>query len=188
MFLLTRPTDARIDEFLSSRKADSFSYPEVGATRGAVPAGYYIDHNRIVLGQGEAAFERAKQAIREWKMFDVPGMELFYSDTPIEAGRNVAPLAYHLGFYSLNSCRIVYVIDEPNKFGFAYGTLTDHAEIGEERFSVEFDPDTGEVSYDIFAFSRPGHILVKFGYPYTRYIQKRFSVGSKEAMRRAVRG
>lgn len=187
MFLLTRPTDDRIEEFLSTREADSFSYAEVGATRGSPPAGYYIDHNRTVLGRGEDVYERGKQAIREWKMFDVPGIELFYRDTPIEAGRNVAPLAYHLGFYSLNSCRIVYVIDEPNKFGFAYGTLTGHAEIGEERFSVEFDPDTGEVSYDIFAFSRPGHILVKFGYPYSRYIQKRFSVGSKEAMRRAVR-
>jgi uncharacterized protein (UPF0548 family) len=113
-------------------------------------------------------------------------MRLCFPDTPIEVGENVAPVARHLGFYSLNACRIVYVIDEPNRFGFAYGTLTEHAEIGEERFTVEFDPDTGVVWYDVFAFSRPGGIFVKLGYPYARYRQKAFSRGSKEAMLRAI--
>jgi uncharacterized protein (UPF0548 family) len=80
----------------------------------------------------------------------------------------------------------VYVIEETTRFGFAYGTLTEHAEIGEERFTVEFHPDSGEVWYDIFAFSRPGHFLVKLGYPYGRYKQRQFAVGSKDAMKRAV--
>jgi uncharacterized protein (UPF0548 family) len=187
MFLFTCPTNAQIEEFLSARKADSFSYPEVGATRGSPPSGYNVDHNRVVLGRGEVDFSRAKRAVREWKMFDVPGLKLFYPNTPIEQGRDVAPLAHHLGFYSLNSCRIVYVIDEPNVFGFAYGTLTEHAEICEERFKVEFDPDSGDVWYDILAFSRPGHFLVKLGYLYGRYKQKQFAVGSKAAMIRAVK-
>ncbi len=186
MFLLTHPTDNQIAEFLAGLNADQFSYPEVGATRGSAPAGYNIDHNREILGRGADDYERAKLAIRQWKMFEVPGLELFYSDTPIETGRDVAPLAYHLGFYSLNSCRIAYVIDEPHRFGFAYGTLTEHAEIGEERFTVEFDRDSGEVWYDIFAFSRPGNFLVKLGYLYSRYKQSQFAVGSKAAMKRAV--
>ena len=186
MFLLTRPDAAQIDEFLRARETDSFSYPEVGATRGRPPAGYVVDHNRVLLGRGKAGFDRAKQAVREWKMFDVPGLELFYPDTPIEPGRNVAPLARHLGFYSLNSCRIVYVIDEPDRFGFAYGTLPEHAESGEERFTVEFHPDSGEVWYDVFAFSRPGNLLVTLGYPYGRYRQKKFGEGSKAAMKRSV--
>jgi len=187
MFLLNRPTEAQIDKFLDTCKADSFSYDEVGATRSSPPAGYNIDHNRVILGYGEDIFQLAKVAVREWKMFDVPDLQLFFPDTPIEPGRDVAPLAHHLGFYSLNSCRIVYVIDEPNAYGFAYGTLTEHAEIGEERFSVEFHPDSGEVWYNIFAFSRPGHILVKLGYPYSRYKQRRFAVGSMAAVQRAVR-
>ena len=186
MFLLSRPSDARIRAFLKERESDSLSYPEVGATRDAPPTRYDIDHNRILLGSGNTVFERAKTAIRQWKMFDVPGIELLYPDTPIKPGRTVAPLANHLGFYSLNSCRIVYVIDEVYRFGFAYGTLTQHAEIGEERFRVEFHPENGEVWYDVLAFSRPGNIFVKLGYPYGRYRQKSFSSGSKEAMRRAV--
>ncbi|PYS98422.1 MAG: DUF1990 domain-containing protein [Acidobacteria bacterium] len=188
MFLFTRPTDAQIREFLTTREDDSFSYSEVGASLQTPPSGYNVDHNRTIIGNGSDDFEHARNAIRQWKMFDVPGLQLCYRDTPIEAGRNVAPLAHHLGFYSLNSCRIVYVIDEPTRFGFAYGTLTEHAEIGEERFTVEFHPSSGEVWYDIFAFSRPGHLLVKLGYPYGRYKQKQFAIGSKEAMRRAVAG
>ena len=42
-----------------------------------------------------------------------PGLQLLLSGTPIEIGRDVAPLAHHLGFYSLNSCRVAYVIDVP---------------------------------------------------------------------------
>ncbi len=186
MFHLSRPSDEQIRAFLEQRESDYFSYAEVGATRDVPPVGYDIDHNRILLGSGDAVFDRAKTAIRQWKMFDVPGIELFYPDTPIEVGQTVAPLAYHLGFYSLNAARIVYVIDEDHRFGFAYGTLTQHAEIGEERFSVEFHPDTREVWYDVFAFSRPGNIFVKLGYPYARYRQRSFSSRSKEAMYRAV--
>ena len=186
MFLLRRPTPEQIREFLKQRESDTLSYPEVGATRDPTPPrGYSIDHNRQLLGSGRDIFEKAKDAIRQWKMFEVPGLELCYPDTPIGVGRNVAPLAHHLGFWSLNSCRIVYVIDETERFGFAYGTLTQHVEIGEERFTVEFHPDTGEVGYDIFAFSRPGSWLIKLGYPYSRYKQKQFAVGSKAAMLRS---
>lgn len=187
MFLLTRPNSEQIDKFLRQRESDRFTYPSVAATREpSPPAGYDIDHNRQLLGTGLATLERAKQALREWRMFDVPGLELFYPSTPIEPGQNVALLARHLGFYSLNSCRIVYVIDEQDRFGFAYGTLTEHAESGEERFTVEFHSGTDEVWYDIFAFSRPGSIFVKLGYPYGRYRQKQFTVGSKAAMKRAM--
>lgn len=187
MFLLSKPDSNAIDSFLRDRGTDVFSYAEIGGTAGTPPAGYDIDHNRILLGQGEQAFERAKFAIRSWKMFEVPGLQLIRPDTPIEPGRDVVLFASHLGFYSLNSCRIVYVIDESDRYGFAYGTLTEHVEIGEERFTVELDRETGEVWYDILAFSRPGHILVKFGYPYGRYLQRRFAVESKAAMLRAVR-
>ena len=187
MFLLTKPTNERIAAFLKQRDADSFSYKAVGSTRdSSPPAGFIVDHNRELLGQGRDSFEQAKHAIRRWKMFEVPGLKLVNNETPIEPGRNVVLLACHLGFYSLHSCRIVYVIDEAHRFGFAYGTLSEHVEIGEERFTVEHNPDTDEVWYDIYAFSRPGHIFVKLGYPYGRYLQKRFGVGSKAAMKRAV--
>jgi uncharacterized protein (UPF0548 family) len=183
MFLFSPPDRVQIEQFLLDREEDVFSYPELGATRSApYPGGYNIDHNRVRLGSGSEDLERAKNAVRSWQMFNVPGLELYFPDTPLEVGRNVAVHARHLGFHSMNACRIVYVIDEPGRFGFAYGTLTEHVEIGEERFTVEMDDTTGEVWYDILAFSRPGSLLVKLGYPYGRYKQRQFAVGSKAAM------
>ena len=41
------------------------------------------------------------------------------------------------------------------RFGFAYGTLPDHAGSGEEGFLVEWGREEGSVWYDILALSRP---------------------------------
>jgi uncharacterized protein (UPF0548 family) len=188
MFLLSRPTDVQIAKFLQARVNDDFSYPEVGLTReNAAPTGYNIDHNRQLLGSGDVAFQRAKQAICEWEMFDFPWARLCYPDTPIEVGRNVAVAIEHFGFYSLNASRIVYTLDEPTLFGFAYGTLSEHGEIGEERFTVKMHT-TGEIWYDLYAFSRPNSTLARIGYALARHLQKRFAADSKAAMLEAVRG
>lgn len=50
--------------------------------------------------------------------------------------------------------RVVYVVDEPNRKGFAYGTLAGHPERGEESFIVD-QTDDGSVWLTITAFSRP---------------------------------
>ena len=142
--------------FLAAQTHREFSYEQVGASRIAAPAGYIVDHNRVRLGVGRAAFERARDAVRQWKMFDIPWLELCWPNVSIETGATVAVAVHHLGFWSLNACRIVYTIEESGpieKFGFAYGTLPDHSEMGEERFSVEFHVDDQTVWYDVYAFS-----------------------------------
>ena len=186
MFVLSEPTDAVIAEFLRKAAKSTFSYTDVGATRGETPSGFNLDHNRVMIGRGPDDFEQAKDAIRSWKMFDFDWVKLVRNDTPIEEGRNVAIVVSHFGFYSMSSARIVYVIDEPCRFGFAYGTLAEHVEMGEERFSVEFDPETEEVWYDLLAFSRPNALVAKLGYPVSRYLQRSFVRDSKAAMLRAV--
>jgi uncharacterized protein (UPF0548 family) len=145
------------------------------------------DHNRVELGRGAEVWERAKAAVRSWKMFEHSLTQIFWPDTPIVAGNSVGMLAHHLGFHSLSACRIVYVIDEPTRFGFAYGTLVAHAESGEERFSVEWDENSGVVTYDLYAFSRPRALLAKLGAPYARSLQREFVKLSKAAMVRACR-
>ena len=190
MCSLTRPSEQAIRDFLARQAGAAFSYPEVGATRGAAPAGYDADHNRVELGRGAAAFEAACAAVRRWQMFPRPWTAVMPADAPIQVGQTVAVLARAFGLWWLNAARIVYVLDEagpPRRFGFAYGTLADHAERGEERFSVEWHPD-GSVWYDLFAFSRPRHPLARLGYPLARRLQKRFQAKSRDAMCRAVSG
>ncbi len=189
MFLLTKPNEAFIRSFIDRCSDSDYSYADVGFSSTGSPQKYNMDHNRILIGHGPEDFEKAKTAIRGWKMFDMPWVELCWPDTPMEVGKNVAVLVNHFGFYSLNACRIVYLIDEVveiDRFGFGYGTLSEHGETGEERFSVEFHPETGEVWYDLYAFSKPNHPLAKLGYPVSRMLQKRFAADSKEAMKRFV--
>lgn len=188
MFCLSKPSRDSILRFISNQKNQSFSYREVGASRQGAPSGFNVDHNRVRLGQGADVFARAKNAVRQWKMFQMPWVELCWPDVPIEPGATVAVLISHLGFWSLNACRIAYVIEERGtieKYGFAYGTLRAHVEIGEERFTVELDPVDGSVWYDLYAFSRPG-AAARLAYPFSRSLQKRFAKESKEAMKRSV--
>lgn len=140
MFLLGEPSEERIFEFLRTQRDAPFSYDEIGASREGAkePAGYAVDHHRARLGEGEGTFDRAVAALRGWRMFDVGWIEVIPPDASIEVGMTVAELARHHGFFSLNACRIVYLIDEDDgeirRYGFAYGTLPGHAERGEERF------------------------------------------------------
>jgi uncharacterized protein (UPF0548 family) len=188
MFCLSKPSRDDIAKFIALQQPKKFSYPEVGMSRETAPNGYTVDHNRIQLGQGAETFQRAKHAINQWKMFDMPWLQLCWPESRVEPGVTVAVLASHLGFWSMNACRIAYVVEDHvpiEKYGFAYGTLPGHAEIGEERFTVEFDSADQSVWYDIYAFSRPG-ALTRLAYPFSRALQKRFADDSKAAMFRAA--
>jgi uncharacterized protein (UPF0548 family) len=190
LFRLTSPSEAEIRSFISKQKDSGFSYPEIGASAVAVPAGYNVDHHRVLLGLGGTTWQRAVEAIRAWRMFSMPWVNLHSSSAPIQVGTDVAVSVHHFGFYSLNACRIVYIVDDDDpmkRFGFAYGTLVEHAESGEERFTVEWNRDDDRVWYDILAFSRPRQMLARLGYPLSRSLQKKFANGSKLAMLQSVR-
>lgn len=188
MFLLHKPSRREIESFISRQRGKPFSYSPVGITRDPPAAGYNIDHNRARIGDGPQAFSAAMAAIKAWKMFDLGWASLFSSDTPIEIGATVAVVVNHLGFWSMNACRIAYLVEQSDaceRYGFAYGTLTDHAERGEERFTVEWNRQDDSVWYDILAVSKPGS-LARLASPYARGLQKRFANDSKKAIMRAV--
>jgi uncharacterized protein (UPF0548 family) len=188
MFFTSKPNRTSIEAFIAAQQHQNFSYIEVGCTRQKAPHGYTADQNRVKLGQGIDTFERAKRAVQHWKMFDMPWIDLCRPDTPIDPGATVAVVVSHLGFWSVNACRIVYLVEEHGsleKYGFAYGTLPDHGEIGEERFTVEFNREDQSVWYDLFAISRPT-ALARLAYPFTRALQRRFAIDSKAAMQNAV--
>ena len=143
------------------------------------------------LGAGQAIFQGARDAINGWEMFNVDWVEVHTSDGPIAPRMDVAILARVLGVWYLNACRIVYLIDETGAtetYGFAYGTLRDHAESGEERFTVVWDHADDSVRYEQFAFSQPNNLLTRLNYPLARTAQKRFAKDALAAMVRAVAG
>jgi uncharacterized protein (UPF0548 family) len=188
MFLHRKPSAEVVRQFVSSQQDLPFSYPQVGSTQSesrARPAGYIVDHNRIKLGEGEETYRRAVAALRSWKQFDLGWVTVAPPGEPLQVGTTVAVQAKVFGLWWLNAARIVYVFDEKGsakaRFGFAYGTLPDHVELGEERFMVEWSADNS-VWYDILAFSRPKHPLARLGFPITRSLQKRFARNSLAVM------
>jgi uncharacterized protein (UPF0548 family) len=187
---LQKPAAETIRRFILEQAKLDFSYSAVGCTAGTPPAGYVVDRTRIKLGEGEPAFQSAKAALRRWEQFHLGWVEAWRPDTPIQSGEVVAVLGRAIGLWWLNSCRIVYVVDESgsiSRFGFAYGTLPGHVESGEERFLIEWNRGDDSVWYDILAFSRPNHFLTRLGYPLVRRLQKRFGRNSAAAMLEAVR-
>jgi len=185
-----KPSDQQIQIFLTAQRVLPFNYAAVGATQRQPPAGYAVDHNRVQVGVGQTTFEAAKAAIRRWQMFDLGWVQLCWPIAPLVLGTTVGVLANAFGGWTLNACRIVYLVDEMGeedglaveRFGFAYGTLPGHLARGEERFMVEWRQDNDTVWYDILAFSQPNHWLARLGYPIVRQFQKRFARDSKRAM------
>ena len=194
MLYLSKPDDASVQDFLRRGSSLAFSYSEVGATAsgtGPPSSEYRWDVVRVSLGSGQETFASAIAAFRSWRQFDVGWAEAVPTDTPIEPGQVVAVRARIAGVWSLHACRIIYVIDEPgpvSRFGFGYGTLPGHAEAGEERFLIERDQATDAVTYEVCAFFRPRHPLVKIGWPVGKRLVNRFRRDSAEAMRRAASG
>ena len=185
MFFLKEPSEFTINKFIAAQRDRLFTYSAVGATNGTPPENFIVDHNRIQLGRGRQVYERALAALQQWHQFDLGWVSIVPKGAPIEIGATVAVKARAFGTWSLNATRIVYVVNERNaveRFGFAYGTLPDHVECGEERFTVEFHPDDESVWYDILAFSKPQHPLVKISYPLARTLQKRFARDSMQRM------
>lgn len=189
MLSVRKPPVEKLRRYLAEQQAHDFSYSSVGATAKAPPAGFDVDRIHIELGAGESVFHAAKAALKRWEQFRLGWVEAWSPQTPIEPGQVVAIIGWAMGFWWLNSCRIIYTVDESGpitKFGFAYGTLPGHVESGEESFLIEWSRDTDRVCYDILAFSRPNHFVTRLGYPLVRRTQKRFGRDSAAAMLRAV--
>lgn len=70
--------------------------------------------------------------------------------------------------------RVVYVVDEPARRGFAYGTLPGHPESGEEAFVVERRPDDS-VWLTVRAFSRPATAWLRLAAPALRLAQELYT-------------
>jgi uncharacterized protein (UPF0548 family) len=183
MLSITIPSPARTAAFIKKQSGLNFTYsPQKGTSFKDTITGYDNDFLKEKIGFGEKDFVRAKEAIRQWHMFPLSWSKILPQNAPIETGITIAMYARFMGFWWHNACKIIYIIDEKTRFGFAYGTLPGHIECGEELFLVELDTD-GNVFYSIKAFSKPRHILAKMAYPIMRRLQAKFRKDSAKQMR-----
>lgn len=173
MLRFTRPSVDDLRGLLAGAKAADLSYPEVSATKDSpLPAGYRLDRYERRLSSHETVFERAVEALRGWQAHVGAGVEIAPGDARVTVGETVLLLVRTAGVWAVAPCRVVYVVDEPNWFSFAYGTLPGHPEQGEAAMIVERN-EIGGVVFRIVSFSRTVDPLARIGSPVTRLIQRR---------------
>lgn len=175
---LFKPTRVFIDRWMDSSSMAGFDYEAVGRTMSEPPAGWDVDVQRIELGRDSHVWTSAVQALNRWAQFDLSWVQPHDTTVPLEAGQHFAFISRQLGLWSVNVCRLVYVIDDRDdrteRFGFAYGTVGTHLVRGEERFLLERD-EQGTVWFEIRKFSQPAHLAVRLAGPLARHYQRRFS-------------
>lgn len=150
---------------------ERFTYLPVGGTAHLdhAPGGHrWLRHTRAI----PVSLEEAAEVLMTWGVHERAGLRVAAS-TPRVVPDAVVVMHLEVGVFTVPgieiSCRVVRVIDEPDRKGFAYGTLPGHPEAGEEEFLLV---RSGErVGFRITAFSRPTSRLARFGGPVSRRIQ-----------------
>ncbi|MEV0289251.1 MULTISPECIES: DUF1990 domain-containing protein [unclassified Kribbella] len=173
-----------------------FSYDVVGSTRyDETPPGYHRMEYKARLGAGDEVFRRAGEALLTWRMHRTAGLPMTATDTPATIGTNTLGrlgagmligrlrTALPIGQLGLPvPCRVVWTVDEPDRIGFAYGTLQGHPASGEESFVVTREPDGIHIT--IRAYSRPATWYTRLPGPLTRKAQTQAAHRYANALRR----
>jgi uncharacterized protein (UPF0548 family) len=162
--------DILVGAELDALRGKDLTYAEVGQTRGVAPRGYHHLRRSRVVGTGLDRFEEASRALLGWQMHRRAGVAVRPSSKVVVEG---AFAVLRLGWTRLGlnaPVRMVYVIDEDHRTGFAYGTLPGHPESGEEAFVVELLDDE-QVLFTISAFSRSTSLLAKLAGPISSAVQ-----------------
>jgi uncharacterized protein (UPF0548 family) len=185
VFFSRRGDADTLDRLLERVANEALSYPEIGASLGVVPSGYQHDTDARVIGAGPDDFDRAVAGLKEWRAHRAARVNVRTSVPSLTEGADVAMALPLGGLYALAACRIVAVIDEPDRFGFAYGTLQTHPERGEEAFLVVRESEA--VTFRVSAFSRPADRLARLGSPVARHVQRRVTVAYLDGFAEYVR-
>ena len=186
MLFVRRPSPETLERLLRQAREADLTYAEVGATRGGDrPSGYrpYVDDR--LLGHGRGVFDSAVSALRSWQAHLGAGIELVPHGAVVADGDSVLLLIRAAGLWTVAPSRVVYVVDEPHSFRFAYGTLPGHPECGEASFAVSRN-EKDEVFFRVASFSRPVDRLARLAKPLARPIQRRVTLRYLDALREAV--
>src|SRR5882757_8330476 len=186
---LRRATRDDLASLLVSCRSDDLTYAPTGGSFGGTTAPGLKRRQWTTILSGADPFDLAVEALRSWTVHRDSGLALA-ADGPIAVGTNVAfsaPLP--IGFVD-GTCRIVAVVDETDRFGFAYGTLPVHPEQGEESFLVVRD-GTGAIHFDVEGVSRPTQRFARLLPPIADRLQdaavRRYLAAMESAVARADR-
>ncbi len=173
MRLHLRPPSVEALRSLADAQRDlELTYEPVGVTaHDDLPSGYLRDCWSRSIGAGDDVFDAAVASVRSWGLQRGSGL-IVAADGDVEVGVIVAMSApLPVGWVDV-VCRVVDVTDRPDEWSFTYGTLPEHPEQGEERFTVRRDA-AGDVQVIIDAVSLVRNPLARLAPPIARALQTR---------------
>lgn len=160
------------------------TYSPVGATRPGqpTPPGMRRTSASRVVG-GPEVFDKAAAFVLGLGMQRGLKMRVEAPDRALAVG-DVVVLHAGPGRVAFRiPTRVVYLVDEPDRQGFAYGTLPGHPERGEELFVAQRLPD-GRTQVSVSAVSAPGRWYTRAAGPLGHLVQ---SVASRGYVATAAR-
>jgi uncharacterized protein (UPF0548 family) len=152
-----------------SRNAE-LTYEPVGISLGwrPVPHGYRDVETERVVGQGEDAYRKIGYALMHWEINRKAGFQVSAQHAAVREGERVGLVMPFLGILGIPAiCKVVAVVAEGDRTGFAYGTLPGHPQQGEESFLLSHRPDDSVVM-TVRAVSRPALWYVALAGPLAR--------------------
>jgi uncharacterized protein (UPF0548 family) len=181
---LGRMSAAGLDRLLAAGRAAVPTYAPVGdLLRADGPAPDLVVERSV--GSHPGAFAAALECLRSLAP-QRSVATVWPAGAAAEAGATVL-VALPVGPVTVVAVnRVVAVVDEPDRWGFAYGTLPGHPEVGEEAFVVERRAD-GEVLVRITATARVALPAARLARPVLGPLQRRFAGRYLDAVEAAVR-
>lgn len=154
------------------------SYDAVGATAGAgilaVP-GFRCFERSVRVGAGEECWASAERDLFAWAVKTRSGFVVEGAAGAVpgraEAGGEYWLVARFGPLRVREPVRVVAVIDEPDRVGYAYGTLPGHPISGEEAFLLSRRPD-GSVWFTLRSITRPGSRIWRLAFPVVLVAQR----------------
>lgn len=144
------------------------TYACVGGTAtGQMDEGYAAFTRTVDVSR--LSFDQAAERLMTWQVQERAGLRVAASESRVVEGEVVLMKLGVRAAALRIPCRVVHVIDEPERVGFAYGTLQGHPESGEEQFLLERRGE--EIRFTVHGFSRPSSTLVKLLGPAGRRFQ-----------------
>jgi uncharacterized protein (UPF0548 family) len=171
--------------------SQELNYESVGATHideklwRADQAGFRHLATRVEIGRGQDCWEQSRAALLAW------GVKTRSGFTVEAAAGDSARVVQGADFWLIANVgpwrvrepvRVVAVIDELERCGFAYGTLTGHPVSGEEAFILDRTSD-GSVWLTLRSLTRPPKGPWRLAYPLVLIAQRWYRRRYQRALR-----
>ncbi|MGK2950208.1 MAG: DUF1990 family protein [Acidimicrobiales bacterium] len=166
---LGRRSDDELDALLTTARSAALSYDHPASTLATGAAPGVAD--RTFTREVDGTLAVATASLRRWAPHGGIRGRIHPAGSALAEGDTLLVVAPFGPFEMAVPDRIVAVVDEPQRFGFAYGTLAGHAEAGEELFLAE-QTSPGHLRLTVRVQARPATLLARLGTPLVTLLQR----------------